>query len=222
MARQPVCVVGLVAMVLSAGTAGAADGDISSVMSSISVNAGENRGNLSTVNGSIRVGEGATVGHAHTVNGSITLESRATAAEAKTVNGSVHLNDGAHVNGPVHSVNGSLALAQGADVSGMLANVNGSIRVGAAHVGGDVETVTGSIEIGPDAHVDGGVIVRKDRSDDTSSRGEPKVVIGPGSVVKGPLKFERPVRLYISDHATTGAIEGATATTFSGQSPPNK
>src|SRR5579864_6894209 len=59
MARQPVCVVGLVAMVLSAAaTARAADGDISSVMSSISVNAGENRGNLSTVNGSIRVGEG--------------------------------------------------------------------------------------------------------------------------------------------------------------------
>lgn len=221
MGRQHLCAAACAALILTVtASARAGDNDISSVMASISVNAGEHRGDLTTVNGSIRVGESAEVGRAHTVNGSITLEPRAIAAEAKTVNGSVHLDDGARVSAGVHSVNGSLRLARGADVTGGLANVNGSIRIDAAHVGGDVETVTGSIEIGPDARVDGRVIVHKDHSDETGSREEPRVVIGPGSVVKGSLKFERPVKLYVSDHASTGAIEGATATTFSGQQPP--
>lgn len=220
MTRKDVCAVVFVVLVLgAAGGVRAGDEAISSVTGSISVNAGEHRGDLSTVNGSIRLGEGAAAGHAHTVNGSIALEARATAAEARTVNGAVQLHDGARVSGAIHTVNGSLLLAKGADVSGSLANVNGSIRVNGAHVGGDVETVTGSIEIGPDAHVDGGVIVRKDHSDETG-REEPRVVIGPGSVVKGPLRFERPVKLYVSDRATIGAIEGATATTFSGPNPP--
>ena len=207
-----------------AGSAHASDGDeISSVMGSITVAAGEHRGDLSTVNGSIRVGESATVGHAHTVNGSISLEAHSTAAAARTVNGSVHLEEGAQVNGRVQTVNGSLSLAKGADVTGALTNVNGSIRVNAAHVGGDVETNNGSIEIGPDARVDGGVIVRKDHSDhgdENESRHPPRVIIGPGSVVTGPLKFERTVELYVSDRATIGSVEGATAIRFSGDHPP--
>lgn len=225
MARQHVCAVALAALVLSAaGIARAGDGDsISTVMGSISVNAGEHRGDLTTVNGSIRIGESAVVGQAHTVNGSVTLEPRATATDVKTVNGSVHLNEGAQVSGRVHTVNGSLSLARDASVSRALANVNGAIRVDAAHVGGDVETVNGGIEIGPDAHVDGGVIVRKahsDHQDDSGSRSMPRVVIGPGSVVKGTLRFERPVELYVSDRATIGPVEGATAVKFTGDRPP--
>jgi cytoskeletal protein CcmA (bactofilin family) len=102
----------------------------------------------------------------------------------------------------------------------VLANVNGGIRVTAAHVGGDVETVTGGIEIGPDAHVDGGVIVHKEHSSDSETRSPPRIVIGPGSVVKGPLRFERPVELYVSDRATIGPVEGATPVRFSGDRPP--
>jgi len=226
MARQHLGAVALAALVLSiAGAARAGDGDgISTVMGSITVNAGEHRGDLSTVNGSIHVGENAVVGEARTVNGSITLEAHATAAEVQTVNGAVRLDDGAQIIGPVHTVNGSLSLAKGANVTGALANVNGGIRVNAAHVGGDVETVNGGIEIGPDAHVDGGVTIRKnhsDHGDDMGSRNTPpRVVIGPGSVVKGTLRFERPVELYVSDRATIGPVEGATPVKFSGDHPP--
>jgi cytoskeletal protein CcmA (bactofilin family) len=203
-----------------AGAAPAGDDEISTVMGSISVSAGEHRGDLSTVNGSIHVGENAVVGHAHTVNGSATLEPHATAAEVKTVNGAVRLLEGAQVTGPVHTVNGSLRLEKDASVTGALANVNGGIRVNAAHVGGEVETVTGSIELGPDAHVDGGVLVRKNNSSDSDLRAPQRIVIGPGSVVKGTLKFERPVELYVSDRATIGAVEGATPIKFSGDRPP--
>ena len=223
MTRHPVCAVFLTALVLGvAGTAGAGDSDnISSVTGSITVGAGEHRGDIATVNGSIRVAEGATVGQAHTVNGSIDLEPHATAAELKTVNGAVHLNEGAQVNGGVHTVNGSLTLAKGAGVTGALANVNGSIRVDAAHVGGDVQTVTGSMDIGPDARVDGGVIVRKEHSSgNDDSHHTPRIVIGPGSVVKGPLRFERTVELYVSDRATIGPVEGATPIKFTGDRPP--
>jgi cytoskeletal protein CcmA (bactofilin family) len=224
MARQHLGAAALAALALSiAGTASAWPSDgISSVTGSITVSAGEHRGDLKTVNGSIRVGEGATVGEAHTVNGSIKLEAHATASELKTVNGSVHLDDGAQVSGGVHSVNGSLSLAKDANVTGELANVNGSIHVDAAHVGGDVETTNGGIEIGPDARVDGGVTVRKNHSDheENSSSRPPRVVIGPGSVVKGTLKFERPVELYVSERATIGPVEGATPVKFSGDRPP--
>ena len=229
MARPHLDAVALTALVLcAAATARPGDGDgISSVMGSITVNAGEHRGDLTTVNGSIRIGESAVVGEARTVNGSVTLEARATATEVTTVNGSVHLNEGAQVSGRVHTVNGSLSLARDANVTGSLANVNGGIRVNAAHVGGGLETVNGGIEIGPDAHVDGGVIIRKnhsdhaDHSDDSGSRNTPpRVVIGPGSVVKGTLRFERPVELYVSDRATIGPVEGATPVKFTGDHPP--
>lgn len=222
MARHHVCTAAWAALVLStAGAARAWDSDsISTVMGSITVSAGEHRGDLSTVNGSIHVGENAVVGHAHTVNGSVTLEARATAADVRTVNGAVRLDEGAQVSGGARTVNGTLSLGKDASVTGVLANVNGSIRVGAAHVGGDVETVTGGIEIGPDAHVDGGVIVHKEHSSDSDTRSPPRIVIGPGSVVKGPLRFERPVELYVSDRATIGPVEGATPIKFSGDHPP--
>jgi hypothetical protein len=45
-------------------------------------------------------------------------------------------------------------------------------------------------------------------------------VIGPGAVVEGDLRFERDVRLYVSDQATVGPISGATAIRFSGDRPP--
>ncbi len=34
------------------------------------------------------------------------------------------------------------------------------------------------------------------------------------------MKFERPVKLYVSDTATIGAVEGATAEKFSGATAP--
>jgi hypothetical protein len=82
--------------------------------------------------------------------------------------------------------------------------------------------VTGSLEIGPDARVDGGIHVGRDNSSDSGHRVTPRIVIGPGSVVKGTLKFERPVELYVSDRASIGPVEGATAIKFSGDHPPVK
>ena len=202
----------------------AADTAIAKVMGSIDIGADQHAGDLSTVNGSIHIGENAVVGQAATVNGSISVERHATVAKLVTVNGSIHLNEAVRVAGTVQAVNGTLTVANGADVAGRLANVNGAIRVAAAHVGGLIDTATGDIELGPNAHVDGGIHVEKDGSwlhffwfwsDDTL-----RVVVGPGSVVGGTLSFERNVKLYVSDRATIGPVEGATAVRFSGDHPP--
>jgi len=196
-----------------------ADGDTNRVMGSVDIGAGEHAGDVSTVNGGIHIGENAVVGKVETVNGGITVEQHATAGDVETVNGGIRVNGGAGISGTVQTVNGSLSIADGADVKGELTNVNGSIGVAAAHVGGDISTVTGDIRIGPNAHVDGGIHVEKNNSWFHLGSDIPKVVIAPGSVVKGTLRFDREVHLYVSDHATIGAVVGATVNKFSGDEP---
>jgi DUF4097 and DUF4098 domain-containing protein YvlB len=221
MTRQPGPVYLLIVLTVSGalGVAWAAS-ETTRVMGSIDIAAGEHTGDLRTVNGSIQVGQNAVVGSARGVNGSISLAAHASAAELRTVNGSVRLDEDARVSGAVETVNGKLSLENGADVAGGLRNVNGEIRVAAAHVGGRIHTVTGDIDLGPDARVDGGIHVAKDTgSHDDGSERIPRVVIRPGSVIGGTLDFERPVQLYVSERATIGRVEGATAIRFSGDQP---
>ncbi len=49
---------------------------------------------------------------------------------------------------------------------------------------------------------------------------KPRVVVGPGATVEGAMKFDRAVRLYVSDTATIGPVTGATPVKFSGDQPP--
>jgi len=218
-----------VLVVLTILAAGGAAGDAraaaetSRVMGSIDVAAGEHTGDLSTVNGSIHIGENAVVGTVHAVNGNVSLGPHASAAELTTVNGSIELASQARVSGAVHAVNGKLTLAAGAEVGGALVNVNGAIRVAAAHVGGGIDTVSGGMELGPNAHVDGGIHVRKPTGFSISlfSEDVPRIVAGPGSVVRGTLNAERKVLLYVSDKATVGPVQGATVVKYSGERPPD-
>jgi hypothetical protein len=199
-----------------------ADGSgTNSVNSSIHVPAGSKSGSVKTVNGSIHIDDNATVESAGTVNGSVALGAHVSADAVGTVNGSITLGEGAHVAHDLTTVNGSMILKSGADVAGPLTNVNGRISLSDAHVGGGLHTVNGDIDVGSGSRVEGGILVRH------SSGGwfnldshKPRIVIGPGAVVQGDLRFERPVDLYVSDSATTGPITGATAIRFSGATPP--
>ena len=207
------------------GLAMADEADTSKVNGSINIGSGEHKGNLSTVNGSIHVGTQATVGHANTVNGGVSVDSGATAGTLTTVNGPIDVRDGAHVQGNINSVNGWLHVDHDADVSGNLSNVNGSIHVAAAHVGGSVGTYNGNIDLGPNAHIDGNVHIEKDHSwhfgfGFWNTPPVPHVIVEPGTVVRGKLHFEREVKLYVSDRATIGAVDGAEVVKFSGDHPP--
>jgi cytoskeletal protein CcmA (bactofilin family) len=207
----------------AATAAPGADPSLTKVNGAIEIGAGQHSGDLSTVNGSVKIGSNAVVGHTSTVNGSITLEPHASAGALSTVNGAVHVQQAAHVNGGVQAVNGKLSVDDEADVGGGLGNVNGAISVAAAHVGGMIDTASGDIQLGPNARVDGGIHVQEDTSWFHLwfwSEDIPRIVIGPGTVVGGTLKFERKVHLYVSDRATIGPVQGASAIKFSGDAPP--
>jgi len=197
----------------------AGDSGTAKVLGSVDVPAGEHRDDVSTVNGSVHIGQNAVVRRAHTVNGNIFLEAHASAAELHTVNGSVALAQSARVSGNLHTVNGKVTLESGAEVIGGLENVNGLIRIAAAHVGGGINTVTGSMELGPNAHVEGGLHIEKPSETSPLPDTIPRVLIMEGTVVAGTLNFERPVKLYVSDKATIGPVEGATPVKFSGERP---
>jgi cytoskeletal protein CcmA (bactofilin family) len=204
---------------LVAGCDLAGDSGTAKVLGSVDVPAGEHRDDVSTVNGSVHIGQNAVVGRAHTVNGNVFLEAHASAAELHTVNGSVALAQSARVSGNVRTVNGKLTLESGAEVIGALENVNGLIRVAAAHVAGGINTVAGSMELGPNAHVEGGLHIEKPSGTSLLPETIPRVIIMGGTVVAGTLNFERPVKLYVSDKATIGPVEGATPVKFSGELP---
>ena len=190
------------------------------VNGSIHVPAGMHSGSVGTVNGSIDIEDNATVGTAGTVNGSIELGSHAAADSLSTVNGGVTLGAGARVARAVTTVNGSMSLKSGAEVAGRLSNVNGQIALSNAHVAGGLSTVGGDIEITGASHVEGGIVVEKSTGWFNWDPRKPRIVIGPGAVVEGPLRFEREVRLYVSDKASVGPVTGATAIPFTGDEPP--
>jgi len=122
----------------------------------------------------------------------------------------------------VSTVNGAVTLRKGADVKGDLQNVNGQITLDAARVGGSIETVEGNITVGANSRVDGGISIQQSQGFSMSfSDDVPVVIIGPGAVVSGPLRFEREVKLHVSDRATTGVVTGATPIPFAGEKPPS-
>lgn len=210
------------ALSASPGLVAAHDSSTSRVFGSVNVAPGDHLGDVSSVNGSVNVGSDAVVGHAHTVNGGIHLESRGTAADLTTVNGGIHVEENGRVTGDVHTVNGGLNIGKSADVTGDVGNVNGGIHIESAHVGGSVVTTNGNMDLGPNARIDGDVVMKESHGDGSHWGHEniPHVVIEPGTVVKGELRFERKVVLYVSDRATIGAVQGADVIRFSGDHPP--
>lgn len=216
----------LAAIALTAALAGCSesnDGDESTkINGSIHVAAGKQPGAVTTVNGSIHVDDNAAVTSATTVNGSVHLGDHATAASLTSVNGSITLGTGAHVSAGASSVNGELTLGDGAEVTGSLSNVNGKISLAAAHVGGGIKTVNGNISITGASHVEGGILVEKPSGELLQILHDvPRIVIGPGATVQGELRFERTVKLYVSDKAAIGTVTGATPIPFTGDTPPD-
>ncbi|HXP64634.1 MAG TPA: hypothetical protein VN815_04090 [Steroidobacteraceae bacterium] len=190
------------------------------VNGSVHITAGQPPDDARSVNGSVRVDDNAAVKSAATVNGSVRLGAHATANSMKTVNGAISLGDGARVSGKAGSVNGDLTLGDNSEVAGSLTNVNGRISLSSAHVAGGISTVNGNISIMGTSHVEGGILVEKPNSVMFNSE-DPVIVIGPGAVIQGEMKFERKVKLYVSDKATIGSVTGATPIPFTGETPPN-
>jgi hypothetical protein len=204
------------------GCGGSYDGDEShKINGSIDVPAGKPPGAVATVNGSIHIDDDAAITSASTVNGGVKLGDHGTASSLTTVNGSITLGRGAHVSGDVSSVNGALKLGDGADITGALSNVNGEIALTGAHVGGGIKTVNGGMNIGGASRVEGGILVEKSTGGLMQIfHNVPRIVIGPGATVQGDLRFERTVKLFVSDKAAIGTVTGTAPIPFTGDAPP--
>jgi len=203
--------------------AGATSDGASTVNGKVTVGAGATvTGEVSSVNGSVRIEEGATVADAETVNGGLRVADKVRSRNLSTVNGSIEVARDVVVEGNVEAVNGRITLGGGSKVANDLGNVNGDIELEASEVGGDVSTINGDIELAEGAVIMGDLVVEKPGSS-TSSKREPRVVIGPGSRVQGVIRLEREVKLYISDSAEVGGVEGVMtlddAVRFSGKRP---
>ncbi len=196
------------------------DGATTAINGSIHIAAGTPAGAVATVNGSITADDNAILTTVRTVNGGITIGAHASAESLTTVNGPVVLQTGAHVSGGVTVVNGGVTLADGARVAGPVTNVSGPIRLNSAAVSAGIITVNGDVTILGASHVEGGIWVKKPSGVFFHvSDAIPRIVIGPGAVVDGTLRFDHQVALFVSDQASIGPISGATPVRFSGPSP---
>lgn len=205
---------------------GATSNGASSVNGSVTVGTSATvTGELSTVNGKVRVGDNSTIEDVETVNGGVTLGEMVVARNVGTVNGSIRIESGARIDGEVSAVNGSIRLDNGGRVARDLSNVNGDIELTASEVGGDVTTVSGDVELADSATIRGNLVIKKPKSSGwfNKENNMPTIVIGPGSRVDGVIRLEREVRLYISESATVGGVEGVMsmddAERFSGNRP---
>ena len=198
----------------------------SSVNGSISVGDGAIvTGGLGTVNGAIRVGENAQIEAVETVNGSLTISSGVKAGSLSTVNGAIGIGANTTVAGVVETVNGRISLDTGSSVSGNVENVNGDFSLTGSEIGGDLTTVNGNIDLSDASVIRGDINVEKPGgwSFGNSKSRQPKIVIGPGSRVDGVIRLEREVKLFISESAEVGGVEGEMsmddAVRFSGKRP---
>src|SRR5690606_40004594 len=68
------------------------------------------------------------------------------------------------------------------------------------------------ITAGVGSHVKGGIKVHKPTSNwlpfVINNKRKPRIIVGPGAVVEGPLVFEREVTLYVHDSARIGPVTG--------------
>jgi len=180
-------------------------------------------GSLSTVNGSIRVGEGSRIEDVSTVNGSLRISDDTQTEDLHTVNGGIRVGEQVVVDGEITAVNGKITVSTGSSVDGEVSNVNGSIRLSGSTVARDVSTVNGDISVVDGAVVKGDIIIEEVSNSFFGNGKKPTVVIGPGSRVEGVLILKREVKLYISERAEVGGVEGVMsmddAVRFSGDRP---
>jgi len=197
--------------------------DFDTVNGSITIGHHSNVGDLSTVNGSVKVASNSTVGEASTVNGSVVLAEGVTAITAETVNGSIKLGENCKIEEAVETVNGSIIANSGCEIGGDFETVNGKLKAINTKIHGQVKTVNGSVIMLDGTVVYEDITIKKSKGFFNKSKSKkPKVVLGKNVVVKGDLKFEKPVKLYIHDTADVDAddVENAEVISFSGDDSP--
>jgi cytoskeletal protein CcmA (bactofilin family) len=203
---------------------GATSGGQSSVNGSITVGSKATvTGELETVNGAIRVDDDATVEELQTVNGSIRVGSNVHTGDISGVNGSIRLGSNVVVEGEISVVNGRISTETGTRISRDVNNVNGEFQISGSIIGGSLTTVNGDVWLMDRSELQGDLVVEMPSGWNSQGQRDPSIIIGAGSTVKGEIRLERKVKLYIHDTATVAGVSGemtlADAVRFSGDRP---
>lgn len=195
--------------------------NIKKINGSISTEAHRTYGNLETVNGSIQLATGVQAGVVETVNGTIGVDNNVQATSIDTVNGHIRAGRNLVLSRGLETVNGGIYVDRGSRIGANVETVNGAIGLVGAVVEGDIETVNGDITVGIDSHVKGGITVtRSSFGLSLTPPRKPRIVIGPGAVVEGTLRFDREVTLHVHDSARIGPVNGASVLRFSTDTAP--
>jgi hypothetical protein len=136
------------------------------------------------------------------------VKPRVVADSVETVNGSVSVGADAQVLESAETVNGRITLDKRAQVGGYLETVNGDLLLDEAQVDGQLRTVNGDITVGAASRVGGGILVEESKGWKSGRTSGCPSRDRPGAVVDGTLRFEREVKLYVSNTATIGKVEG--------------
>lgn len=195
---------------------------ISKVNGGITAEAGHHYGDLDTVNGGVSLHKGSSAGDVETVNGGISIEDDVQVDSVETVNGGIRAGERVKVAGDAQTVNGGVSFGFNSHIGGDLGTVNGGITIKQTEVKGEVQTVSGDMTIGAKSVVHGGIVVEKPHGISWGKQRIPRIVIGPNAVVRGSLRFEREVELFVHPTAKIGSVSGARAQPYTDTLPPRK
>lgn len=173
-------------------------------------------GNLRAINGDVEIGDYCTVtGQLKTVNGDVSVGKNSLFKKGiETVTGSVELGDGAKVNSSIETVTGSIKLGKNSTVKSALKSVSGAINITGPSTVDRIENRSGDVNL-ENATILKDVRLRdpKEGKNNLVNERQPDTVrIGPGTLIKGSVISDRPIKLLVhKDAKIEGSIKGATA-----------
>ncbi len=172
---------------------------------------------LRTVNGAVVVGPGARLHDLDAVNGSILVGDDVGAGRIAAVNGDLTLGMRGRIGKELRTVNGRLRAGGGSVVDGDVRTVNGPIELRGVTVRGQVSNHAGDLRLLDGTLVEGDVVLA---APDGVGGVTDVVVIGVGAQVRGTLKAERPIRLFVHPSARLARVEGVRPQPFEGTDVP--
>lgn len=194
------------------------ESNLDTVNTDIVLGAGSKVGDLESVNGRIQLGDGVQAGTIDAVNGEIRLGAEVRAVSVSTVNGDIRAEPGLMVEDEVETVNGRIDLGAGARLGGDVSTVNGQVQLDSATVAGKLELVSGEIDTGRGSVIEQGIRVKKPTGW-SDNRRNPRVIVGPETIVRGPIRLEVETDLWVHDTASIQTVEGGSAKRYSGERP---
>lgn len=172
---------------------------------------------LRTVNGSVEVASGARLHDLDAVNGSIAVADDVAAGRIAAVNGDVVLGMRVKLGKELRTVNGRLSVAGGSIVDGDVTTVNGPIELRGVTVRGQIANHAGDLRLLDGTLVEGDVTLA---APDGANATADLVVVGVGVQVRGTLRAERPIKLFVHPSARLARVEGVTPQPLEGTDVP--